>query len=470
MSRRALLIAIGLMLVLSQALIVGLAWRYESAAPTDISEVIPLIVLLALPAALSLAALPVFIQPRIGLTGTVAMLMCGLLMRLVWFGAPAPLESDYYRYLWDGALVAHGLNPYRLAPSQVQTALDLPVALQGLREAGQTVLVRINFPELNTIYPGVAQLSFATAHLIAQWSLDALRMLFLLADAAASAILLRICDMSGRSRMLASAYWMNPLVVFVTVGTAHVDALLAPLLLGMVLLLVKARPAGASTLLALAVGVKVWPLLFLPVLFAEMIRRRMKVVVAAIIFLVISSLALAPLLTGVLLPNSGLASYAQNWSNNNGPFAWLTYVGSLVFNEAHQVQIGIRVLTAAIVCAVAVLCAARPAPCAEDMLARLMIIGATLFYLSPAQFPWYAIWFLPFAASTAYRPLLLASATLPAYYLFFPFWESGRGDMFMFGVAFVHSVPVWSWILWNERRNISFRLLGRNQEAHDSSV
>ncbi len=46
-----------------------------------------------------------------------AMLLIGLLMRALLFDSYPVLEIDFYRYLWDGAVLANGFNPYALPPA-----------------------------------------------------------------------------------------------------------------------------------------------------------------------------------------------------------------------------------------------------------------------------------------------------------------------------------------------------------------
>lgn len=442
------------LLVGAQIALVRLAPAYTGPRPTAIAEVLPLIVLLALPGALALLAVPRLTRLAPTPLAMAVMLGCGLLMRVVWLGAPAPLEDDFYRYLWDGAMLAHGLDPYALAPDEVTSAADLGSTLAALRVAGASTLARINFPDLETIYPGVAQLAFALAHVLAPWSLDGLRSVLLASDAVTVALLVMTLRRIGRSPLLAALYWMNPLVVFTTIATAHVDALLVPFLLGTVLLLAARRPVGSSALLALAVGVKVWPLLLAPLLAAEMARRRLALVAPAVAFSIIIAAALGPLLAASLEPESGLATYSGSWVNNNGPFSWASLGVRHLLADSEAAQLALRLAMAGVAGCAALLCAARPAAGLDDLLRRVMAVGATVFYFSPAQFPWYALWFLPFAAATAYRPLLLASVTLTAYYLFFPLWESGRGNTFLYGVSFMHSWPVWAWLAWDQRQRL----------------
>ena len=91
----------------------------------------------------------------------------------------------------------------------------------------------------------------------------------------------------------------------------------------------------------------------------------------------------------------------------------------------------------------------------EDLAVGALVLSAAIFYLSPAQFPWYTVWFLPLAAVLRCWPLLLASAVIPVYYLFFPFWASGLGDLFFYGIGFLHALPVLVWIAVDTLRSRS---------------
>ncbi len=447
--KRAALVATALLLLSGQVALAILAPSYAGAKPASVGAVVPLIFWLTVPAAAALAVTPLLSRLEITRGAMAAMFAVGLLMRLVWFWAPPPLEDDFYRYLWDGALLAHGFDPYANAPEHILGTPGLPPALAALRRDGAETLAHINYPDLKTIYPGGAELAFAIAHRLAPWRLNGLRLVLMLADLGTVALLALALQWTGRSTLLAALYWLNPLVVFTTIATAHVDGLLPPLLLAVPLALTSARPRCAAGCLAMAVGVKIWPLLLAPMLFAGIARKRGPLLSSALIFAALSLLLLAPLFASSVTPSSGLAAYAGTWSNNNGPFAWASYALTLVAGAGPAAQVALRVAVASLAGAVALGLAVRPLSGLEDALRRSLIIAATTFYVSPAQFPWYALWFLPLAAAMESRPLLLASATLPAYYLFFPLWESGRGSLFVYGTSFLQSVPVWAWLAWS---------------------
>jgi hypothetical protein len=452
-------LSVTILLVVGQAALAWLSPGYAGPHPTAVVRMLPLILLLTLPSALALIVVA-WLSEQPARRGVMpVMLIGGLLMRLVWLGSPAPLEDDYHRYLWDGAVVAHGLDPYRLSPEAVLKALELPEVLTQLRAAGQATLANVNFPDLTSIYPGVAELVFALAHVMAPWSLDGLRILQIAGDMAAAAALMALLRKTGRSPLLVNLYWMNPLVVFVSVATVHVDALLAPTLLGSTLMLAAAQPIMAAILLALAVGIKIWPLLLAPLVLAAIARDHGRVVTAAaaLLIVVIASAALAPLMMASTSPASGLAAYANSWTNNNAPFAWASLWADELLPDDWDSERILRLALTGIVGTVALAAAVRPPGNIEGLLRRQLVISAVLFYSAPAQFPWYALWFLPFAAAVASYPLLLATVTLAAYFFFFPLWESGRGELFQYWISFAHALPVWAWLGWEHRATIARR-------------
>ena len=71
--------------------------------------------------------------------------------------------------------------------------------------------------------------------------------------------------------------------------------------------------------------------------------------------------------------------------------------------------------------------------------------------LSPAQYPWYAIWFLPFLPFLPLRCFLVLTVTLPVYYAFFHFNARGHPDIFRNGLVWVIWLPAWI-ALWMDLR------------------
>jgi hypothetical protein len=91
---------------------------------------------------------------------------------------------------------------------------------------------------------------------------------------------------------------------------------------------------------------------------------------------------------------------------------------------------------------ISVAMAARRPTDLGDMVLRASMVATFLFYLSPAQFPWYAAWFLPMAAASAAWIPAMSAIGLPVYYLFFPLAASGETEFHFFGIAILHLAPV----------------------------
>jgi hypothetical protein len=362
-----------------------------------------------------------------------AWLTAGAAMRLPWLFAPPVLNTDWLRYLWDGALVAHGFSPWGAPP-----VAWVPEALG----AGAAALhAMLPFAHLRSIYPGTAQAGFALAHLLAPYEMLGLRLVMLGGEAATLWLMLALLRRAGWPTGRAAIWWCCPLLPVLLVGNAHVDALLVPLLLGAAWAALAARGMMAGVLLGLAAGVKLWPVLLAPLLARALPREAW--LAAALGFTVAAGVTIAPLLVSLAAPDAGLRAYAGQWLVNNAPFAWARAVlGLLVERPDAWLRPGAALLGGV----AALLIAWRAVPGPAGLLGGMMAVGAVTFYLSPANYPWYALWFLPFAALTAFRPLLLAAVLLPVYWLWFPMDRAGMSGWFTFTLAALHALPV-AWAL-----------------------
>jgi hypothetical protein len=355
-----------------------------------------------------------------------AVLVFGGAMRLAWLGTPVVLDTDALRYVWDGALAAHGISPWRSPP-----AAGVPPALG---EAGAQLHAQLPFVRLRTIYPATAQAAFLLAHWIAPWEVLGLRLVMLGAEVVGVLLLVILLRRMGLPVMRAAVWWCCPLLPLILTNGAHVDALLPPLLIGALLATLSGRGGLAGMLLGLAAGVKVWPVLLAPLLARWLppgARAR-----AGLAFGLVTAAALAPLLATIAAADAGLNAYASGWLANNAPLAW----AKAAFGPG--IDPVLRPLLAMSGAAVALAMALRAPGPPEALVRRVLVVAAVTFYLSPAQYPWYAVWFLPFAAALGCRPLLLPAVLLPLYYTFFAFRGPELRPVFAYGIAALHLIGV----------------------------
>ena len=257
-----------------------------------------------------------------------------LAMRLVVLADPPFRSSDVYRYVWDGVVQVHGVNPYRYVPAD-------PV-LAKLRDAA--IYPHVNRAEYaHTIYPPMAQLIFRAVAGISPtvWAMKAAMLGF---DVLAIVVMLVLLDLAGIDRARVLIYAWNPLVVWELAGNAHIDAAV----IGFVALALLARARGRAALTGAALGAAI-AVKFLPAaLFPALWRRwdwRMPVTAAALI------VALYLIYIGAGWQVLGfLPGYAaeEGIENGSGVF-WLDAMGRFVAlpGYAGQVWMALAVLALA---------------------------------------------------------------------------------------------------------------------------
>lgn len=377
----------------------------------------------------------------------VAIIVAGLAARLVLFASDPILEDDYQRYLWDGAVTASGQNPYEVSPDAARQP-EAPSAYSRLAAEAGPVAQRINHPELKTVYPPVAQGAFALAYVLKPWSLTAWRTVILACDVATLILIVMLLGETGRSPLWASLYWWNPLVLKELFNSAHMEAILLPLVLLAFLLAARWRQISASISLAFAAGAKIWPVLLLPIILRPLTDHKTKLALALALFGGLILLWAAPVLLGGNDANSGFTAYLANWKTNSALFPLLEGVAAALLNAANLADVNAaahaRALIAIVLCGLALVIAIKPIGGTDDLMGRASLLVAALVLLSPAQFPWYIVWFAPFLAFRPWFGFRLLTVTVPLYYMYFYFAAAGEPEVFRQYVVWIIWVPVWA--------------------------
>jgi alpha-1,6-mannosyltransferase len=357
------------------------------------------------------------------------LVVIGAVMRIIQIGAAPILEDDVYRYLWDGAVLAAGHNPYEHAPRDIQDALlgstEAPGDLIALGRESGPVLQRINHAQLRTVYPPVAQMTFAAAYLIRPWSLPAWRALLLLFDLATLLLLFRLLAALGRPLTWAAIYWWHPTVVLSIFNGSHMDALVLPFVTGAVLLAVGRRPIGSMLSLALGAGAKLWPLVLLPILIRQQGKTKQRLIVGLALFSILMAVFALPIALAGPEDATGFRTYANTWHNNQMHFWLLTKFCEALLpivgvDLAHVSTISRGIVVILMLTWLTYLFR-RPVTGPRDIARLAMLAVAGLYLLSPTQFPWYYCWMVPLLAVSPYWPLLVYAALLPLYHLHYDY-------------------------------------------------
>ncbi|MBW3597885.1 MAG: hypothetical protein KY475_11500 [Planctomycetes bacterium] len=322
----------------------------------------PLLAVLALFAAcfaLYTAAIALGVKCRADRRLAAAIIVPAIVFRLALLTSEPIQEIDVYRYLWDGAAAAHGVNPFRYAPEQVRAADaddgELPADLRHLAELRDRsaslgeALQRIHFGELTTVYPPVSQVVFA----MAEWTIPAgasvfqrvtiFKAVLLLFDGATIYLVWLLLRMAGRHPAWVIAYAWCPLVLKEFANSGHLDAIAVCFTTAAVWLTAKSlfdsrcrRPAlwgaAGAVFLGLAVGAKLYGVVLVPLLvgvaFVQVGWRH--AVKLGLIALAVSGVLLAPMLltepaaaSSPQSPQAGLAVFMTRWEMNDFLFMLL---------------------------------------------------------------------------------------------------------------------------------------------------
>jgi alpha-1,6-mannosyltransferase len=305
------------------------------------------------------------------------------------FSQPA-LSDDMYRYVWDGRVQAHGINPYVYPPDAAQVA--------GLRDS--VIWPRVGWKPYPTIYPAGAELVFAAAWRIWPDNVHWFQAIMVAADLLAGVLLVFLLRALGRSPLAVLIYLWNPLVIFEMAQAAHVDALVLPLLVAALLARVgdenhpQGRPALSGVLLGLAASIKLFPVLLLPALWhwKDERGRNRPAWVMPLAFLAAFGLTYLPYLSIGTAVLGFLPVYFHQAFN----FLTAVPIYILVFQAGGSPELVINALIMAVLLAIYLFFLFCPAADAETALRRcLWPIGAyTLLTIN--LYPWYLLWLVPF--------------------------------------------------------------------------
>jgi len=449
----AVWLCLGVALLALQALVWGLSLRFPHEPGNAAGPVLAFTFVMVLAGAVYLCLPWLVARSPPGRRVLVWVLGVGLAMRLLMLPSQPILEDDFYRYLWDGAVLGAGVSPYEHAPAAIARGAG-PVRLEALAKASGPVLGRVNYPELRSVYPPLAQAGFALAHWLEPWSLDAWRWLLLALECSSLGLLLVALRDAGRSALWVVLYWWNPLVVRELINAAHMDAMLLPLLLGTLVLARRRRFIGASTVLALATGTKLWPIFLLPLLVRQILAHKARVAACVTVFMAVVLAQAIPVLRSGLDAGSGFVAYSTDWEMNDALFMLVAWSMRAVAGSGAaygQADMMARLLVLALVSGLSLAVARRRAADEAEMASRYLLVTAVLFLLSPAQFPWYYVWMVPFLALHPRYSLLSLTALLPLYYTRFYLDAAGQVALFDHGVVWLEYLPVFALAVWEWR-------------------
>ncbi|MFO0983186.1 MAG: hypothetical protein U1E76_15885 [Planctomycetota bacterium] len=375
--------------------------------------------------ALELAAFALYALAAIGIVRhdgrrtLVAIWLVAVALRAVMLCSETELSDDIARYLFEGRVLAAGVNPLVTPPSDPSLAhLRLPAARA------------VAHAEIASVYPPLAQLAFwlaARLHLGERgWRAGMI---------ACELITIALLALALRRRKLPlgrlAIYAWHPLPVLEVASSGHIDALALPLLVAVVMLVPMQRAYAAAVALALAVLAKLQSACLAPLLL--LLRGRGGA--ALLVALAIVVAAYLPFAQPGFL--DGTRRYGVEWSFN-GPVFVAVRALSVHWQEALKTYVeqgkgdwgGIaygldeRVLARAILLLLLAAAAVVILVVRATVEQRAVSLCAAALLLSPTAHPWYAISLIAALTLAPVLPLLLLTGTLVIAYRVLPAYQA----------------------------------------------
>ena len=239
------------------------------------------------------------------------------------FGIPN-LSDDVFRFIWDGRLLAQGINPFAHLPKEY-LELGFPPGLD------QELYQKLNSADYYTVYPPVGQFTFWLSALAFPDSILGstilMKLLVLIAEVGNLILIPKLLAAHKLPRKNLFIYALNPLIVIELTGNLHAEGMMLFFILLSLFFLLRKKSAFAAIGYGLSVATKLMPVIYLPLFLKRDKFRR----VLLFYFLVSVSIVICftPLLSKDLIDGMGssFSLYFQKFEFNASIYYLVREIG-----------------------------------------------------------------------------------------------------------------------------------------------
>jgi alpha-1,6-mannosyltransferase len=323
------------------------------------------------------------------------------------------LTDDYFRFIWDGLLFAHGYNPYLFLPSHFIHSAHTVTGITSSLYAG------LNSPNYYTVYPPVCEFIFGLSAKLAGGNILGniiiIRLIILLAEFGVIFLLYKLTSKLSVSLNVVALYAFNPLVIIELTGNLHLEAVMLLFLVLSIYLLILRKQLYAAVSFGLAVGVKLLPLIFLPLLIKRLGLAK-SMIFYAIVGAILAILFL-PFYNINLIPNfiSSLRLYFQTFEFNASLYYLLRWIGYQLTGYNLIATLGIVLAIATLLTIIVIAVREKTITWLSLFQGMLMCLTAYLL-LATTVHPWYITTLVLISVFTVYRYPIVWSVVIMLSY------------------------------------------------------
>ena len=339
-----------------------------------------------------------------------------IVLRAIFLFSIPNLSDDFYRFIWDGRLLASGNHPFAQLPAYY---IDNNISIEGIDEE---LFKSLNSPEYFTIYPALSQYVFWLAASLAPHSVYGsalvIKMVIFTAEIGSLFLLRNLMKGINLSPSRVLLYALNPLVIIELVGNTHLDALMIFFVLLAIVFLNSRREAFSAVAFSAAICIKIVPVIFFPVIIQWLGWRKawkfcaITVITSLVIFL--------PLFDRQIISGfyESIGYYFNRFEFNASIYYVVRWLGWLIFgfNIIQYAGIILGGIAFVIITKIAYhtkqVSSESAAILDQDFFAGLLFVHLTYLLFTTTVHPWYVSMLLMFAVLTEFKFVVLWTAMI----------------------------------------------------------
>lgn len=231
-----------------------------------------------------------------------------ILFRITLIPTELSTSEDVYRYLWEGKVVAHGLNPFEHPPESPKLthlhSKELPS--------------EVAFKNMTAIYPPAAQYVFAISYILFGESITGMKIIYLIAEVLTVLFIVLLLRHKNIDERFVILYAWLPLPVMEYFINAHIDPVGIMFFVLFVLLFLKDKYYFSAAAFSLAVLTKMYPVVFIPLVYRKLGWK--KSFYFTFICIITAFLFYIPFIPDERGISEALFKYVSHWSFNGSVF------------------------------------------------------------------------------------------------------------------------------------------------------
>ncbi len=295
-------------------------------------------------------------------------LITGILFRLTLLPSDPIASDDIYRYIWDGKVIANGINPFKYSPADK--------SLNFLHT--EMLPAKINHPDMKTIYPPYSQLMFFLSYKLFGESFLGIKLFLLISEILTIILLVSLIKKLNLPLQNISLYAICPLPIMQFMVDGHIDGVGFPILLLTIYLYLNKKKINSFLMMGVSITTKFISGMILPFMWKEE-KWKGKILLIILPFLVLGVFYI-PFYSGNVFPLESLFQFSSNWIANSSVFSILFFL--IKDNQDARLVSLILFVLAALVLFFG----------KKQLTYKFYMIFFLFLLFSPTVHPWYVTW------------------------------------------------------------------------------